>query len=210
MTLLSLQIACAATVIALLIAIPLAYRISRRPFVGRSILEALLTVPLVLPPTVVGYLLIASLGADSMIGRWLDYSIVFTIQGAILAASVVAFPLIYLPARAAFTAIDAELEDAARVMGASRLQLFWHVGLPLARRGIAGGVLLGFARALGEFGATVMVLGIQPKKLTLPISVYLDYEQGDLARAWPAVMVMLGVSLVVVTIHNRSSLGRRD
>ena len=204
---LSLLIASAATAAVALVAIPIGYVLARARFAGRSLVEALLAMPLVLPPTVVGYLILAVLGARGWPGAWLhawfDYSIVFRIEGAILAAAIVAFPLVYLPAKAAFAAIEHEYEDVAALQGASRLQIFWHVSLPAARLGIGGGLVLGFARALGEFGATVMVFGWQPGRQTLPISIYSAYEQGKMAAAAPTVILMMVICLVVVAAYNR-------
>jgi molybdenum ABC transporter molybdate-binding protein/molybdate ABC transporter permease protein len=195
---LSLEIAVAATVAAVIVGVMLAYWMSRRKFAGRSVLEALICLPLILPPTVVGYLLIVMLGADSFVGRWLHYSIVFRIEGAILAAAVVALPLVYIPTRAAFSGVERELEDIARLMGANAVQTFWYLTLPMARRGIAGGFVLGFARALGEFGATMMVFGMQPGKMTLPISIYTDFESMNMRHAWPAVAILIGISVGVM------------
>ena len=136
-------------------------------------------VPLVLPPTVVGYLILLTFGNRGIIGAWLkstfDYSIIFRFEGAVLAAAIVSLPMLYMPAKAAFQNVDRELEDVSRLFGATRLQMFWHVSLPLARRGIASGLVLAFARALGEFGATVMVYGCRTGHLTLPISIYEDW-----------------------------------
>jgi molybdate transport system permease protein len=133
----------------------------------------------------------------------------FTVWGAVVASVVVAMPLLFLPAKGAFASVDSELEDVARLMGANPLQVFWHVSLPLARRSIASGLLLAFARALGEFGATVMVLGDIDGKRTLPISIYSHYVEGDLGRAWPAVVLLCGVSFVVMFVYNRGiSRGR--
>lgn len=211
---LSLRIAGLATLLTSVLAIPLAYVMARRLFKGKSIAEALITMPLVLPPTVVGYLLIMGLGARGWIGQWLDrafgYSIVFRIEGAVLAAAVVALPMLYLPAKAAFASVDRELEEIALLMGANRLQIFWHVSLPLARRGIASGLMLAFARALGEFGATVMVFGFQPRQMTLPISIYSDYEQGNIAHATAAAIALAALSLGMMLIYNWSSAGRRE
>lgn len=206
---LSLLIACAATTVVALVAIPMGHLMARARFPGRSLLEAILALPLVLPPTVVGYLILAVLGARGWPGAWLhawfDYSIVFRIEGAILAAAIVAFPLVYLPAKAAFAAIEHEYEDVAALQGASRLQIFWHVSLPAARLGIGGGLVLGFARALGEFGATVMVFGWQPGRQTLPISIYSAYEQGKMNVAAPTVVLMIAICLLVVGMYNRLS-----
>jgi molybdate transport system permease protein len=178
------------------------------------VLEALLTVPLVLPPTVVGYLIIVTLGARGWVGETLhrafDYSIMFRVEGAVLAAAVVALPMLYLPARAAFAAVEKEMEDVATLMGAGRLATFWHVSLPLARRGIAAGLILAFARSLGEFGATAMVLGVQPDRLTLPISVWVDYEQRNLPHATAAVVALTAISLALVMAYNASSVSRQE
>jgi len=210
--LLSLRIALAATVLASLTAVPLAYLLARRSFPGKSILETILTLPLVLPPTVVGYLIIIVFGIQSPIGRWLDATfgmrLLFTEAGAVVASAVVAFPLLLLPARAAFAAVERELEEIARLMGAGPVSVFWHVSLPMARRGIAGGLLLAFARSLGEFGATVMVFGTARK--TLPVLVWYANESGGMKDVVPAVCVLLAVSLMVMGIYNRSGLGRQE
>ncbi len=211
---LSLRIAAGATVLALVVALPLAYLHARRHYGGKSLVEALLVVPMVLPPTVVGYLIISMLGARGWIGQYLhhlfSYSILFRIEGAILASAIVALPLLYLPTRAAFSTIDREMEDTARVMGANWLQLFWHVSLPMIRRGLASGLMLAFARALGEFGATVMVFGIRIHHTTLPVSIYLDYEQGEMERALPAVAVLCILSLAITGAYNRSTLSKQE
>jgi molybdate transport system permease protein len=211
---LSLRIGLAATGLTMIVAVPVAYVMARRRFVGKSVVEALLLTPLVLPPTVVGYLIITLLGARGAVGAYLhrafDYSIIFRFEGAVLAAAVVAFPLLYMPAKAAFATVERELEDIARLSGASRLQLFWHVSIPLARRGLISGTLLAFGRSLGEFGATVMVYGWQPGRLTLPISIYADFEQGELRHAASAVIALSGLSLLLLFVYNQSSLGRQD
>ena len=213
---LSLKIAGAATAVVALVAIPLAYVMSRRRFIGKSIVEAVITMPLVLPPTVVGYLIIVTLGARGWVGRWLyhffDYSIMFRREGAVLAAAVVSLPMLYIPTRAAFAAVEKEMEDVATLMGAGRLATFWHVSLPLARRGIAAGLILAFARSIGEFGATAMVLGISsdPGRVTLPISIWVDYEQRNLAHATAAVVALTAVSLALIMAYNASSVSRQE
>jgi len=204
---LSLRIALSATVIVALVGVPLAYLLARKKFFGRSVVETLLTVPLVLPPTVVGYVIILTFGLRTPIGQLLDrtlgYRLLFTIPGAVLAAVIVSLPLLLLPAKAAFAAIEPEYEEIARLFGAGRLQTFWHVNLPLARRGVASGLLLAFARALGEFGATVMVFGTEEGRQTLPISIYENYISRDFAHAAPAVVLLSAVSLVVMILYNR-------
>lgn len=211
---LSIRIALAATLLTMVVGIPLAFAMSRVKFAGKSIIEGIIMMPLVLPPTVVGYFIIMLLGARGWAGQWLNqhtgYSIMFRFEGAVLAAAIVALPLLYIPTKAAFASIDREMEDVARLMGANRLQLFWHVSIPLARRGLISGLLLAFARALGEFGATIMVFGWQPNKVTLPISIYSDYEQGHLSHATGAVVVLSLISLGIIMAYNASSVGRQD
>jgi molybdate transport system permease protein len=211
---LSLRVAGLATLLTVLLGTPLAYAMARRAFPGRSIVEGFILLPLVLPPTVVGYFIIMALGARGWLTRWLgesvDYSIVFRPEGAVLAALIVALPMLYMPAKAAFGSVDRDLEDAAKIMGASRLQVFWHVSIPLARRGLFSGLLLAFARALGEFGATMMVFGWQPGNVTLPISIYAAYEQGELSHATAAVVALSLISLSLVLTYNMTLASRRD
>lgn len=207
---LSLQIGVVATVAAVLVAVPIAFVMARRSFPGKSVVEAILLLPLVLPPTVIGYLLIVALGSNGWISRWLGgYSIVFRFEGAVLASAVVALPLLYMPTKAAFASVERELEDIARLMGASRLQMFWHVSLPMARRGLGSGIVLAFARAVGEFGATLMVFGWQPGRITLPISIYDDWTQGNLNNATGAVLALIALSVGLIVIYNRY-VGTRD
>jgi molybdate transport system permease protein len=204
----SLAVASAAVILVLITGIPLAFYSARKKFVGKSLLEAALTVPLVLPPTVVGYFLIVLLGRNGWIGILIaklsgGYTVLFRPEGAILAAAVVSFPLLYLPAKAAFAAVDRDLEDIATLMGASSFQTFWYVSLPMARRGIIAGLMLTFARSLGEFGATTMLLGEFPNRQTLPISIYNDWADGQISHAIPAVWALTSISLLVVLWYNR-------
>lgn len=209
---LSLWIGLVATLAMTVVAVPLAYGMARARFRGKSAIDTLLTIPLVLPPTVVGYVIVTVLGSRGWIGSYLreafDYSILFRVEGAILAAAVVSFPLLYLPTKAAFAGVDHELEDDAALMGASRWQTFWHVSLPIARRGILSGQVLAFARALGEFGATVMVFGWQPGRLTMPISIYSAYEQGNMEQALPTVLAMTAICFVLLIVFNRVAMRR--
>ena len=203
---LSLQIAAVATALTVLLGTPLAYAMARRRFPARNIFEAFILLPLVLPPTVVGYLILMAMGRGGWLTRYLpedwDYSITFRLEGAILAALVVALPMLYIPAKAAFASVDRDLEDSARIMGANRLQLFWHVSVPLARKGLISGVILAFARAVGEFGATMMVFGWRENQLTLPISIYADWVNGPLAHAQAAVIALSLMSLSLVLAYN--------
>ncbi|HEY1683691.1 MAG TPA: molybdate ABC transporter permease subunit [Tepidisphaeraceae bacterium] len=201
----SLRVAGSATLLVLILGVPAAWWLARKRFWGKNLIMGALVLPLVLPPTVVGYFLVVLLGSRGVIGSWLKsvgIGIMFTQTGATIAAGVVAFPLLLLPAKAAFEGVSREMEDIARVMGASSLGVFWHVSLPLARRGIGSGALLAFARALGEFGATMMVLGQIPGKMTLPISIYEDYVDGEIWHAWPAVAALVGASVAAIVIYN--------
>jgi molybdate transport system permease protein len=200
---LSLLIAGCATILTVLIGTALAYLSAHLRFRGKSLLEALLVLPLVLPPTVVGYFLLLIFGHRSLLGANLSrffggYSILFRPEAGILAAFVVSLPLLYLPAKSAFASVDPDMLSIARLMGANRLQVFWHVSLPLARRGIASGLLLAFARAIGEFGATTMVMGSGEGHQTLPIFIYVQGSGGDMSIAAAAVWMMSGLSLLIV------------
>ena len=205
---LSLTIAILATILATLVAIPLAFYMSRGSFWGRSVVEAVIMLPLVLPPTVVGYLLLVTMGTRGIIGawlyRWFHYSMFMRVEAAVLAAAIVAIPLCYIPARAAFSGVDRDLEDVAVLFGATRRQLFFRVSLPLAARGVFAGAILAFARALGEFGATMMVYTWQPGKETLPILIYIDAEYDNFAHAIPAVLLLSGMSLALIWVYNRA------
>ena len=202
----SFEVALAATLLTLLLGAPLAFAMARLRFPGKSLLESCIMIPMVLPPTVVGYLILMLVGGRGPIGIWLKqsfgYSIIFRPEGAILAAAIVALPMMYLPAKASFQGVDRELEDVARLLGASRWQMFWHVSLPLARRGLLAGLVLAFARALGEFGATVMILGWQSKYITLPISVWGHFEDHEDLQALPAVAALSVLSLGMMLAYN--------
>src|SRR5215831_4061638 len=160
---LTLRVAGIATVLALLSGATCGYLLARHRFPGRELLDALCTLPLVMPPTVLGYYLIVLIGRRGWLGGWLwdafGINLMFTWQGAVFASAVVAFPLVFKSARAAFEGVDSQLENAARTLGVHELSVFFQVTLPLAWRGILAGTMLAFARAMGEFGATLMVAG---------------------------------------------------
>jgi molybdate transport system permease protein len=181
---LTLKVAGWATAINLVLGVAVGYALSRWRFVGRDVIDALLTLPMVLPPTVLGYYLLVVLGRHGAVGQWLKehfaIQLIFTWQGAVIAASIVAFPLVFKAARAAFENVEPTLEQAARVLGLSELAVFFRVTLPLAWRGIMSGTLLAFARATGEFGATLMVAGsIAGETQTLSIAVYEAVQAGQ-------------------------------
>ncbi|MDH3675109.1 MAG: molybdate ABC transporter permease subunit [Anaerolineae bacterium] len=199
--LLSLRVATLATVLVLLGGIPLAWLLARRDFPGKELLAALATLPLVLPPTVLGYYLLVALGNRSPLGQWLSQAgipLVFTWRGAVIAASVAAFPLLLQTARAGFESIDIRLEDMARTLGRSNLYIFWRVTLPLAWRSILAGIALTFARALGDFGATLMVAGNIPGR-TQTMSVYI-YDLAQANNQTEANLMVLLMTVVAVTM----------
>jgi len=181
--LLSLKVAGWATVVATVSGIAIAWGLSRWSSRWCDVVDAFLTLPMVLPPTVTGYYLLVLFGRRGWMGEWLaahGIELVFTWQGAVVAAAVVAFPMVLKAARAAFLDVDHRLEHAAAVLGVSPAAVFFRVSLPLAMRGILAGVLLAFARALGEFGATLMVAGNIPGKTqTLSIAIYEAVQAGN-------------------------------
>ena len=181
---LSLKVAGWATAINLLLGVGVGYALARWRFPGRDLVDAALTLPMVMPPTVLGYYLLVVIGSHGVVGAWLleqfGIRLIFTWQAAVIAATIVSFPLVFKAARAAFETVDPQLEDAARTLGIRELAVFFRVSLPLAWRGILAGLLLAFARALGEFGATLMVAGsIAGKTQTLSIAVYEAVQAGQ-------------------------------
>ncbi|MDT3677209.1 MAG: molybdate ABC transporter permease subunit [Burkholderiaceae bacterium] len=211
---LSLQVATWATLLNAVLGIGVAWALARLRFPGRDLLDALLTLPMVLPPTVLGYYLLVLIGRNGPIGAFLHehfgITLIFTFTGAVIAATVVAFPLVMKSARAAFETIDPQFERAARVLGLSPLAVFFRVTLPLARRGILAGLLLAFARALGEFGATLMVAGSIPGRTqTLSIAVYEAVQAGEDATANVLVVIVSATCVAVLVAVGRLAPGRR-
>ncbi|WP_458414339.1 molybdate ABC transporter permease subunit [Schinkia sp. CFF1] len=202
--LLSLKISSISTVFVFIIGIAVSRFLSRRDFFGKGVIESILLLPLVLPPTVVGFGLLMLFGKNGPIGRllldWFDLQIVFTWIGAVIAAIVVSFPLMYQSARAAFQQYDCNLENAALTMGASNWRVFWTISFPLAWPGLLSGLVLSFARGLGEFGATLMIAGYIPNKTdTIPMAIYFAVEAGqtEAAQFWVIVIVALGFSTIM-------------
>ena len=206
--LLSVKVAGWATAITLVTGVLVAWWVARRPFRGREVFDALMTLPMVMPPTVLGYYLIVLVGRRGWFGGWLHdhlgVTLMFTWQGAVIAAAVVAFPLVYKAARAAFEEVPRQTENAARVLGASEWKVFYRVSLPLAWRSILAGAMLAFARALGEFGATLMVAGSIPGKTqTLSIAVYEAVQAGEDGVANFLVIVTSVVCVLVLVGSGR-------
>jgi len=207
----TLQVASLATLLSILLGIPLAWILARYRFRGRAVVEALTTLPLVLPPTVVGYYLLRALGHGSAFGRFLEedlgIQLVFTWQGAAIAAAVLSIPLLIRTAQSAFEQVDPELERVAATLGRSRAGVFFSITLPLAMRGVAAGIALAFARAAGEFGATMMIAGNIPGKTrTLPIAVYDAVQAGDDARANATALLLIGISLSCLLLFSWTTL----
>ena len=201
---LTLKVAGWATALNLVLGVAVGYAMARWRFPGRELADAVLTLPMVMPPTVLGYYMLVLIGTHGPIGAWLlqhfGIRLIFTWQAAVIAATVVSFPLVFKSARAAFETVDPQLEDAARLLGTSEMGVFFRVSLPLASRGVMAGLLLSFARALGEFGATLMVAGSIPGKTqTLSIAVYEAVQAGqdDTANFLVAVTSLVCVSVLL-------------
>lgn len=195
--LLSLRATAVAIVLVVAVGLPLALLLARGRFPGKSLLETLILLPLVLPPSVVGFYLLIVLGRDGPLYQWAGLRILFTWPAAAIASAIVGLPLMVQAARAAIAQVDPALERAARMLGSTELEVFRRVTLPLARRGILAGVVLAAARAFGEFGATLMVAGNIPGRTqTLPLAVYDAVMTRDLAAAHGMVLLMTALSFV--------------
>ena len=201
---LTLKIAAWATALNLVLGIFAGYALARWRFPGRELVDAALTLPLVMPPTVLGYYLLVVIGTHGPLGAWLlqhlGIRLIFTWQAAVIAATIVAFPLVFKAARAAFETVEPQFEDAARTLGIGDWAVFFRVTLPLAWRGILAGLLLSFARALGEFGATLMVAGSIPGKTqTLSIAVYEAVQAGqdDIANFLVALTSITSIAVLL-------------
>jgi molybdate transport system permease protein len=205
---LSLRVAGISTVIALAIGLWLAWTLANRQFRGKEVLDAAVTLPLVLPPTVLGYYLLVVLGRNSPIGQLYEWlfgaPLVFSWQAAVVAALFHSTPLLVKSARAAFESVDRSYERAARTLGASELRLFWRVTLPLARRSVLAATALAFARALGDFGVTLMIAGNIPGRTqTMAVAIYDAVEGGNGQAARVLVVIISAVALAVLLIANR-------
>jgi len=198
------------TIIIGVVGVALAVLLAKYNFRGKEVLDALLTLPLVLPPTVTGYYLLVLFGRRGLIGGYVyeltGRTIVFTLEGAILAAVVVSLPLMIKAARAGIESVDPEYERASFTLGKSHLETFWRITLPLSRRSIVAGLVLSFARALGEFGATLMVAGNIPGRTqTMPMAIYEAMVSGDDREAQILAIILTAISLVAIYLTNRFS-----
>lgn len=203
----SLRVALISTVIIFFVGIFAAYHIAKCPRVVKGVLDVVLTLPLVLPPTVVGYLLLRVLGPKRVVGRWVlaafGVRLTMTWWSAIFATTVVIFPLMYRTARGAFESFDQTLAYSAQTLGLSNTWIFWHIRMPVCRQGILAGTVLSFARALGEYGATSMLAGYTPgRTATISTTVYQLWRTNDDAAALRWVCVNLAISAVVLLAVN--------
>ncbi|MHA0855424.1 molybdate ABC transporter permease subunit [Paenibacillus sp. CMAA1364] len=203
---LSIQVAFISSIVATIAGIALAWWMSKVKFKGKMLLETAFMLPLVLPPTVVGLLLLITLGRRSFLGRFAEWifsaPIIFSWWAAVIASIVVAFPLVYQTMRLGFSSIDKDLKDAGRSAGASEWQVFCYICLPLACQSIITSYILSFARGLGEFGATLMIAGNIPGKTqTVPTAIYVAVDSGNhtMAYAWAGSMVLLSFLLLLLT-----------
>lgn len=200
--LVTLRVAAGATLLLALPALALGWLLARRDFVGKSVVETLVALPLVLPPTAIGYLLLELFARSGPLGSerlGFDPGVLFSARGAILASSVVAFPLAVRTARVAFEGVDPRLEWMARSLGLGRAAVLARVTLPLARRGLLAALLLGFSRALGEFGATVIVAGNIPGRTqTLALAIFSEIQLGDTRAALQLVAVCVALAFASV------------
>ena len=205
---LSLQVAAVATIFVIIIGVAVAYILARKKFIGKEVLDVLFTLPLVLPPTVTGYYLIIAFGRNGFIGRHIyemtGWSIMFTWYAAVLASFVVALPLMIKTARSAIESVDQNLINASYTLGHSEFETAMRVTIPLAKRGILAGIVLSFARALGEFGATLMLAGNIPGRTeTMPLAIYSLAGSGDWDQANGMVLLLTLVSGITLYLANR-------
>lgn len=201
----SLKITIIASVIVFILAIIVSHYMSRAKFRGKVLLDTLFMIPLILPPTVVGFILLFAFGKKGLLGQLTEIifgqSLVFTWWAGVVAAIVVAFPLVYQTIKAGFDSIDADLEDVARSQGATEWQVFRYVALPLNKRMLVVAFILGFARALGEFGATLMLAGNIPGRTqTIATAIYvaIDADRTLLAIAWVVIMIMFSFIMMYI------------
>ncbi len=193
----------------------LGFILAKRGFRGKELFDSILTLPMVLPPTVTGYYLIVLFGRRGLFGKpiyeWTGWTVTFTWQAAVIAASVIALPIMVKSARAAIESVDPQYEIVSYTLGKSEPETFFRVTLPLARRGLLAGVVLSFARALGEFGATLMLAGNIPGKTqTMPLAIYEAVLAGEDRRAHLLALVLTAVSVVAVYLTNKLSRSKRS
>lgn len=208
--LLSIKVTVVSSILVFLLGVLAAWFMAKRSFYGKTMVETCLMLPLILPPTVVGFILLIILGRRSWIGGFIEWlfhqPVLFTWWAAVIASVVVAFPLVYQSAKVGFASVDKELEDTARCQGAKEWQVMLLITLPLAWRALVTGYILGFARGLGEFGATLMVAGNIPGRTqTIPTAIYLAVDTGHTALAWLWIAVTLIISFTMLWVAGRKT-----
>lgn len=206
--LISAEVAAVSGVLAIILGVIIGKGMANKRFKGKAIAETAFLLPLVLPPSVVGFLLIVIFGRNSFAGQFIEFifkqPVMFTWWAAVIASTVVAFPLMYQSAKTGFEAIDRDIENAARVDGANDIQLFMNITIPLSYKAIISGGILSFARALGEFGATLMFAGNIPGKTqTIPTAIYVAIDSGNMEMAWLWVACMIGISFIMLVFVQR-------
>lgn len=202
----SISTALLATLITFFLGIIVAYRIANYKGIFKGLIDGLLTLPLILPPTVIGFFLLLLFGKNGPIGNLLEVfnlSVIFTWSATVIAGTVVSFPLMYRTTRSAFEQIDNNIISAARTLGLSEMKIFLKIAIPLSWPGIIGGVVLSFARAMGEFGATLMIAGNIPGKTqTMPLAIFFAVEGGDMNKAYLWVIIIVAISLIMILLLN--------
>ncbi len=207
---LSLIVASIALLVVFILGVSAAWVMSKKKFRGKVLIETILLLPIVLPPTVIGFILIMLFGQNGLLGKvtnlLFNQSLMFTIWAAVIAAVVVAFPLMYQSVKTGLTFVDRHIEDAARVDGSNEWNVFRYITLPLIKRPILSGVILSFARALGEFGATLMFAGNIPGRTqTIPMAIYVAFESNKITLAWAWVLSIIVVSFVMLLFIRKSA-----
>ena len=202
----SIRTSLLATIITFFLGIGTAYLVANYKGKGRGIIDSIFTLPLVLPPTVLGFFLLIFFGKNGPAGKFLlqfDINLIFTWTATVISAVVVAFPMMYRSSRSAFEQIDDNLIAAAKTLGMSKWKIFYKISVPLAWPGIIGGVVLSFARALGEFGATLMMAGNIPGKTqTMPVAIFFAVESGDMNKAMLWVLIIVAISFIMIFLLN--------
>ena len=202
----SLKTAFLATIITSIIGIFISYKMANYKGRGRGFIDGIFTLPLILPPTVIGFFLLLICGKNGFVGKIFmsfNKNIIFSWSATVIAATVVAFPMMYRTCRSAFEQIDKNMISAARTLGLSETKIFFKVAIPLAWPGIIGGLVLSFARALGEFGATLMIAGNIPcKTQTMPVAIFFAVESGDMNKAMLWVLIIVAISFIMIFLLN--------
>lgn len=202
----SLKTAFLATIITSIIGIFISYKMANYKGRGRGLIDGVFTLPLILPPTVIGFFLLLICGKNGFVGKVFmsfNKNIIFSWSATVIAATVVAFPMMYRTCRSAFEQIDKNMISAARTLGLSETKIFFKIAIPLAWPGIIGGLVLSFARALGEFGATLMIAGNIPGKTqTMPVAIFFAVEGGDMNKAMLWVLIIVAISFIMIFLLN--------